>query len=66
MNLVDPNRRGGAQFDLSNYTVPDRLGVLDVCVGTSDIELLAVVDAEEEIVFSWGGGGEIEFVGWAT
>ena len=65
MNLIDPNRRGGAELDFSNHTIPDRLGVFDVSVGSADIELLAVVDAEEEIVFSWGDGGEIEFVGGA-
>jgi len=57
MNLVDPNGWGGAELDFSNHTIPDRLGVLDVGVGTADIELLAVVDAEKEIVFSRGDRG---------
>ena len=57
MNLIDPNWRGGAELDFSNHTIPDRLGVLDVGVGTADIELLAVVDAEKEIVFSQGDRG---------
>lgn len=65
MNLIDPNRGGGAELDFSNHTIPDRLGVFDVGVGSADIELLAVVDAEEEVVFSWGNRGEIEFVGGA-
>jgi len=62
MNLIDPNRRVGAELDFSNHTIPDRLGVFDVRVGAADIELLAVVDAKKEIVFSWGSGGEIELV----
>ena len=65
MNLVDPNGWGGAKLDFSNHPIPDRLGVFDVGVGTADIELLAVVDAEEEIVFSGSDGGEIELVGGA-
>lgn len=52
MNLIDPNWRGGAELDFSNDTVPDRLCVLDEGMGTADIELLAVVDADEEVVFS--------------
>ena len=44
MNLIDPYEGGGTQLDFSDDTVPDRLGVLDVGVGTADIELLAVVD----------------------
>ena len=44
MNLIDPNEGSGAKLDFSDDTVPDRLGVLDVGVGTADIELLAVVD----------------------
>ena len=65
MNLVNPHGRGGAELDFSNHTVPDRLGVFDVSVRTADIELLAVVDAKKEIVFSWGGGRKIEFMGGA-
>ena len=65
MNLVDPNRRGGAQFDFPNDTIPNRLCVFDIRMGSTDIKLLAVVDAEEEIVFSWIGRGEIELVGGA-
>ena len=44
MNLIDPNEGSGAKLDFSDDTIPDRLGVLDVGVGTADIELLAVVD----------------------
>ena len=65
MNLIDPNGRGGAELDFSNHTIPDRLGIFDVGVGATDIELLAVVDSKKKIVFSRGGGGEIEFVGGA-
>ena len=57
MNLIDPNRGGGAELDFSNHTIPDRLGIFDVGVGSADIKLLAVVDAEKEIVFSWGDRG---------
>ena len=56
MNLIDPNGGGGTEFDFSNHTVPDRLGIFDVSVGAADIELLAVVDSEEKIVFPGGGG----------
>ena len=65
MNLIDPNGGGGTEFDFANHTVPDRLGIFDVGVGATDIELLAVVDSEKKIVFSRGGGREIEFVGSA-
>ena len=65
MDLVDPKGGGGTEFDFANYTVPDRLGIFDVGVGATDIELLAVVDSKKKIVFSRGGGGEIEFVGGA-
>ena len=46
MNLIDPNGWGGAEFDFADHTVPDRLGIFDVGVGATDIELLAIVDAE--------------------
>ena len=65
MNLVDPNGWGGTELDFSNHTVPDRLRVFDVGVGTADIELLTIIDAEKEIVFSWPDRGKIELVGGA-
>ena len=57
---IDPNRRIRAEFDLPNDAIPDRLRILDIGVRTPDIELLAIVHADDEFMATGGDGPQVE------
>ena len=59
-NRIDPNRWDSSEFDLSNDAIPNRLRILDVGVGATDIELLAVVHADDEFVATGGNGSQVK------
>ena len=59
-DFINPDERCGEKFDFPNNAVPDGLRVLDVSVCASQIELLPVIHADDELMLAGRDSCEVE------